>query len=286
MYRGVEYGFEKWYVYDEFGGVVLDAPREISVYVPSGRRYRAVAVYEEIPKSSLTVETNIDDLLLEEAVKVNENSYSTPALIERHGEINATLEALPSVLGLLKVDSGLPESFQASTASVTSKTLTGNFVLNFKFEPIRGTWCWYCIVRVFRNSTKIYERWFYGAGSVELEISDLRNEFVRIYVATSGSPAEVYDIEMYEKTPYSFVKWIVYDSKGDVVLDAPRTIEVVVPAGEGDTAVAYYGSSPSLLLVNSSPTGVGITVNGSTIETTPFYLALAGKNLEASRVMI
>jgi len=101
---------------------------------------------------------------------------------------------------------------------------------------------------------------------VWLEFNNMTKEriVIKVYLP-KFSKAWIYvrRVEVYrvEGKTYLFAKWVVYDSKGDVVLDAPRTIEVVVPAGERYTAVAYYGSSPSLLLVNSSPEEISITVN-------------------------
>ena len=297
--------FVKWRFYRRMNGRWLPwmgerSEREVEVFVPHRSSCRAVALYSGKPLPVLVVDTNLGEGA--RAVMVDGELVATPKTYVGLGcSLRKTLEALEKYVKWTIEEESLEMSTHggASSSWESKREVKAGDTITFRYKVWTEWGGVLCMsgksgrLSIYVGGKKIatlsgsgvFSKVVKNSGKLKLVLSAgyCRRGWFKSYYPTY---AEIHDLKAGGGQSYSFAKWVVYDSKGDVVLDAPRTIEVVVPAGERYTAVAYYGSSPSLLLVNSSPAGVGITVNGSTIETTPFYLALAGKNLEASRVMI
>ena len=217
----------------------------------------------------LTVKTNIDDLIQSDVVSVNGSYVSTPWEYYSDKKINAALEAeAVYVRKDYKLRRESVSCWSRSTCTHTYK-LRGELIVELDYYVGKdGLLEVYADgVRVLRVKGYHYPR--VKRGHARLAVTVGRDVTIVLKWAS------LRNLEAYEGKRYLFEKWYVYDSEGDVVLDAPRLINVSVPVGERYTAVAYYRYEGATLKVDSRPSGVPVTYN-DTVRTTPFTLTSDG----------
>ena len=262
-----------------------------------GLKIVVIANYSKNP-ASLAVRTNLDGLPgLPSVVAVNGSWVETPYLVSMPEGFTVELKANSS-FGYRREWPpeawGLPDNLSVrcppaykyrEKAKRSAKPLNDTYIVEFDAEVSNGKVAVYRCWKVSKYKYECELLWSFGGkhehGSTRARFrAELDGYYLKLRVkAWRVGHARLRNLVLARESTYGFRKWVVYDEQRNAVLDPPSNITVTVPPGANWTAIAYYNYTPTLLGVDSVPTGVTVAYSGDPgngSAATPFTLSGTG----------